>query len=172
MNKFLSVAILAALGMSLVATDASAFGGRRKRSKGCTSGYTAPVTNSCCGSTGYGSQSGYGYANQPGYGYANQSGYGYTTAMPAMTMPATSTTSESKPGIVTVMVPNADAEVWFEDTALPQTGKERTFNTPALVEGKTYNYTVKAKWMTAGKPVEKTLPVSVRAGQTSTVDFR
>jgi len=81
-------------------------------------------------------------------------------------------TAARNTGKITVMLPHSNTEVWFEDTPLPQTGKERTFNTPPLSDNKTHNYTVKARWLDGDKPVEKSLPVSVKAGETATVDFR
>jgi uncharacterized protein (TIGR03000 family) len=164
MNKFLSVASLAALGLALFSTDAEACL-RRKKNKSCCAS-PAPVATSCggCGVA-------YGTVGQPGY-VAGAPAVAMPMATAPMAVPMTPVVVD-KPGIVTVLVPTADAQVWFDDTALPQMGKERTFNTHALNAGKTYNFNVKAKWTNdSGKSVEKTLPVSVRAGQTSTVDFR
>jgi uncharacterized protein (TIGR03000 family) len=178
MNKFLSIASLAALGLTLFSTDAEACF-RRKKSSSCCGSAMPVATSSCggCGGTTYGTVGGpvyYGsgtYSTTPGAVAG-----GPAVAMPMATTPSPMpgvATAANKPGTVTVLVPSAEAQVWFEDTALPQTGKERTFNTPPLADGKSYNYNVKAKWTNdAGKAVEKTLPVSVRAGQTSTVDFR
>jgi len=165
MNKFLSVAVLAALGLTLIASDASAFGGRRRKAKNCCA-TAAPVATSSCGGCGVA----YGTVGQPAY----------ATAAPAVAMPMATTTTPTpmpavagQPAVITVLVPNAEAQVWFEDTQLPQTGKERTFKTPVVADGKSHSFNVKAKWTNdSGKAVEKTLPVSVKAGQTSTVDFR
>jgi uncharacterized protein (TIGR03000 family) len=160
MNKFLSITALAGLGLTLVATDADACCFRRKQSNNCCA-QAAPVATPCCGVA-------YGTVGTPAYAAGAPA-----VAMPVVPTPMATPVLVDKPGTVTVLVPSADAQVWFEDTALPQSGKERTFNTPPLMNGKTYNYNVKAKWTNDnGKAVEKILPVSVKAGQTTTVDFR
>ena len=167
MNKFLSAAVLAALGLTLIASDASAFGGRRRKASNNCCQTAAPVATSSCGGCG---GMAYGTIGQPGYAVAPNA-----VAMPmaTTTAPAPTTTVAGQPATITVLVPSADAQVWFEDTQLPQTGKERTFKTPVVADGKSHNFNVKAKWTNeSGKAVEKTLPVSVKAGQTSTVDFR
>jgi len=159
MNKIITMTLLAALGLTLTTTDAQAFG-RRKKNKGCCQTQAMPVATNCggCGS-------GYGMVGQPAM-YAT----GGPVAMPMAT--TTAPVAVGSPSTITIMVPNADTQVWFEDTALPQGGKQRTFKTPALTEGQNYNYTIKAKWTdNNGKAMEKSLPVSVKAGQTATVDF-
>ena len=47
----------------------------------------------------------------------------------------------------------------------------KTFNTPALVKGQAYYYTVRAELVRDGKPVSETRMVIVRAGETSRVAF-
>jgi len=214
MSKFLSVAALAALGLTLFVTDAHAFGFRKKNKGGnCCSqggtvayggyGYGGGYGGGGCCSTGYGyggvyaagyggsgygggcCSTGYGMVGQTGmyYGQSGQPGMYYTqsgqpgaVAMPMAPMPGTAgtTTAGRDPthGTVTVLVPAADAEVWFEETPLPQTGKERTFKTPSLNDNNTHTYKVKARWTANGKPVEKVIPVNVKAGEAATADFR
>jgi len=154
-------------------------------------GYGYASASPCCGSS-YATMPGQpGYAIMPGQpGYAIMPGQpGYTvggTQPLAMPMAATGSTTGTgvvtaggtgtatgQPGIITVMVPTADAQVWFEDTALPQTGKERTFKAPIPNDGQSHTYNIKAKWTNdSGKTVEKTVQVTVKSGQTSTADFR
>jgi len=145
-------------------------------------GYGYASASPCCGSS---------YATMPGQpGYATMPGQpGYTVGgTPPLAMPMAATgsttgtgvviaggtgTATGQPGIITVMVPTADAQVWFEDTALPQTGKERTFKAPIPNDGQSHTYNIKAKWTNeSGKSVEKTVQVTVKSGQTSTADFR
>ena len=57
-------------------------------------------------------------------------------------------------------------------SATTQQGIQRTYKSPPLEPGKEYTYTVKARWMMDGKPVEQTREVNVRAGHTSQVNFR
>jgi len=195
MNKIFSVGTLAALGLVLTCGDAEACGLFKKKNKG--GGCCQPVAAAPCGGCGGG-----GYASMPGQAmYASASpccGTSYATmpgqpgyavgGMPpvAMPMPATGSTTGSgvvtaggtgtavgQAGTITVMVPTADAQVWFEDTALPQTGKERTFKAPIPNDGQSHTYNIKARWTNeSGKAVEKTVQVTVKAGQTSTADFR
>jgi uncharacterized protein (TIGR03000 family) len=175
MKKFLALALLAGLGATLTATDAQAFGGRRKKNKDCCPA-PAPVAVSPCGGTVHGHA-----VASPCGGVTYATVGGTTTSTSAYTpvpvpMPATGSTTATttdKPATITVMVPSADAQVWFDDNLVTQTGKERTLTTGNLADGKSYDYTVKAKWTDEnGKKVEKTRNVTVKAGQTSTADFR
>ena len=45
------------------------------------------------------------------------------------------------------------------------------FTTPALERDQSYHYTVRARWMKDGKPVEETQRVQVSAGARVTVTF-
>jgi len=69
-----------------------------------------------------------------------------------------------------ILVP-ADAKVWVGGQETGQRGQEREFGSPPLTPGKSYTYEVKAQWMEAGEPVEKTRQVKVMANRTTTVDF-
>jgi uncharacterized protein (TIGR03000 family) len=145
---------------------------------------------STLGGYGYG---GYGY----GSGYSGYSGYNYvpsTTSLAQGVVPSTGYIDQGYPGNtiapadssrqslyyapetadntahLRVMVP-ADAKVWVGGVETNKQGSDRDFNSPALTPGKTYTYEVKARWMQAGEPVEKTRKVKVIANQTTTVDF-
>jgi uncharacterized protein (TIGR03000 family) len=65
----------------------------------------------------------------------------------------------------------AGAELWFDGHLTSQTGMERTFHTPALDRGRSYHYTVRARWMKDGQPVDETQRVQVSAGSRTTVYF-
>lgn len=71
---------------------------------------------------------------------------------------------------VRILVPNPDAEVWFDGATTTQRGLDRVFVTPALNQESTY--TIKARWMENGKAVEQERRVQIRGGQAHTVDFR
>jgi uncharacterized protein (TIGR03000 family) len=71
---------------------------------------------------------------------------------------------------VDVQVP-AGAELWFDGHQTSQTGTERTFHTPALDRGRSYHYTVRARWMRDSEPVDETQRVEVSAGKRVTVVF-
>ena len=86
--------------------------------------------------------------------------YYYT---PASTQNDTSAT-------VQVHVP-ANAQIWFDDAPTQQRGESRSFYTPPLDSGKTYHYTLRARWDDNGKMKEKTQKIEVRAGKQTDVDF-
>src|SRR5262249_6246397 len=65
----------------------------------------------------------------------------------------------------------ADAELWFDGTKTRQTGPEREFASPVLEPGKTYNYTVMARWKEDGRPVERKRTLQVRADMWAAVDL-
>jgi uncharacterized protein (TIGR03000 family) len=123
---------------------------------------------------------GYGYGS-PSYGYSNYyPSYVYDYGTPAYVYPDDSGVvtrgagSYAPPNDNTAMlhvsVP-ADAQVWIEGEATRQRGPQREFVSPALQPGKEYEYTVKARWMQDGKPVERTKTVSVHANDTKNVNF-
>lgn len=145
------------------------------------------------GGTGYYSQSYYGDRGYyPGYGYSYAPGYYQTTPNYAVNPPSyyyaapsvqTSMTrvdqsyysgpqAAQQSVILTVVVPTADAQVWFGDTATTQQGTQRLFQSPALEPGKNFSYTIKARWMDNGQVVDRERKLSVQAGQRVTVNFR
>ncbi len=74
-------------------------------------------------------------------------------------------------GTIVLQVP-ASATVWFGEQKMTQTGAERSYQSPPLEPGKTYSYTIKVSWPTAaGKDYTAEQEVTVRANQTSRVDF-
>ncbi len=126
------------------------------------------------GGLGYYGGGGYGYA--PSY-YDGTPGYSYYSD-PAPLLPATQVRQSYYPVAVqdfvnvTVLVPTADAQVWFENKVTTQQGMQRLFESPALTPNHSYTYTIKARWMETGKTVNEQRQVSVRAGQNVTVNFR
>jgi uncharacterized protein (TIGR03000 family) len=71
---------------------------------------------------------------------------------------------------VRVLLPDAQARVWFDGKSTNSTGTERLYQSPALTAG-TYEYRVRASWMQGGQEVSQERSVSVRPGQMSVVDF-
>jgi uncharacterized protein (TIGR03000 family) len=65
----------------------------------------------------------------------------------------------------------ADAKLYFDDRPTRQTGAERTYVTPELTPGKEYVYQVKIEYTRDGRMMTQAKSVSVRAGQTSRVEF-
>jgi uncharacterized protein (TIGR03000 family) len=64
-----------------------------------------------------------------------------------------------------------EAELWFDGNATKQKGPERTFETPPLVPGKSYNYAVRARWTQNGKTVEQFAMATVQPGGQASVQF-
>ena len=72
--------------------------------------------------------------------------------------------------LINVRVP-AGAEVRFNASKTSQTGSLRSFVTPALEPGRDYSYEIRARWMEAGRPVEETRKINLRAGDRLTLNF-
>ena len=89
-----------------------------------------------------------------------------------LVVPNTPPATEPQSANVTVLVPAADAQVWFEDKATTQQGMERLFQSPPLEPNQDFTYTIKARWMENGQAVTRERQVHVQAGQSVTVDFR
>jgi len=146
------------------------------------------------GRGGYGYSSpyygGYGYSSPSYYGgYSYPYAYGDTYVSPSTvypgdyvpnvvtTVPDTSTTqsnyytpSSDNRGRIHVRLP-ADATLWVDGDATQQTGAERDFVTPPLEPGRSFTYTLRARWMNGSEPVERTMKVDVRGNDTAQVDF-
>jgi len=144
------------------------------------SGYGNGYYGSSYGSRYGGSYYGSPYYSQPYYGSYAQPYYSSDYYSPSIvqspgmnvyqssyepTQPTTSAT-------VVVLVPRADATIWFNGAATTQQGMERSFATPPLDSGASYSYTVRARWMENGQAVERERRVNVQPGQSATVDFR
>jgi len=113
----------------------------------------------------YGPSSGYMYSSYPRY--VEES---VTSQAPAYE----TTVQESAPNNarVHVMVPDANAEVFFNGSATEQRGRDRLFETPELPNNGRYSYEIKARWQDAnGQMVEKTRTIRLQRGKESFVDF-
>ena len=96
----------------------------------------------------------------------------YTTSSNYYTPPAPETTVvPADRAQVEVRVPTPDAQVFFNGSATQQQGTDRMFVTPSLISGRTFTYSIEARWMENGRSMDKTQTVSVTAGQTAAVDF-
>lgn len=103
------------------------------------------------------------YYGQP-YNYQGQANY-YQSAYQAQPMSLT-----ERDVLLDVRVPNS-AEVWVNGDATTQTGARREFMTNDLTPGKTYTYSIKARWNENGKPIEREKKVRVHGGEQKVVDF-
>jgi uncharacterized protein (TIGR03000 family) len=116
------------------------------------------------------------YYGPPAYYYSDPAYYlggapAYATLPPAAYAPA-APAAGPQPVMLSVLVPKADAQVFLGDNATTTTGTERQFQSPPLEAGRSYQYTVRVRWMENGKMVEQKRDVPVRAGQEVTIDFR
>jgi len=127
---------------------------------------------------GYGGYygSGYGYYPYSDYYYSDYSypGYYAQPAYPATAYYASGTQQSyySDPNVATinVMLPDANAQIWFDDSLTRQQGMQRTYHTPPLQAGGTY--TIKARFNNGGQVVDQQRVVNVQPGQSVNVDFR
>ncbi|MFZ1006940.1 MAG: TIGR03000 domain-containing protein [Candidatus Sulfotelmatobacter sp.] len=119
---------------------------------------------------------GYGYGYAPSY-YDGMPAYS-NDPQPAPLVPRTQIRQSYYPAAVqdfvnvTVLLPAADAQVWFENKLTTQRGMERLYESPPLAPNHSHTYTIKARWMENGKAVDQERQVNVRAGQNITVNFR
>jgi uncharacterized protein (TIGR03000 family) len=74
--------------------------------------------------------------------------------------------------IFTVLVPNAEAQIFFDDAPTRQRGFERMFHSPPLPSADNLSYTVKVRWNESGKDVEQERRVQVQRGRNVVVNFR
>lgn len=97
----------------------------------------------------------------------------------ATTIPEKSATSAEEknkgvPALIKVKVPD-NATIWFENQRMSQSGAVRVFQSPVLEAKKTYFYKIKVSWPmgsgTLAKDFVSEQEVSVKAGETTTVDF-
>ena len=112
------------------------------------------------------------YSYSPGYYYGTTPSYTYSNPI-IPTAPIDirqSAYSDPNSATITVFVPTADAQVWFDDNPTAQRGIERLFHTPSLQQGGTYM--IKARWTENGRTIDQQRQVQVQPGQSATVDFR
>lgn len=73
---------------------------------------------------------------------------------------------------IRVILPDAQAMVWFDGQPTTSTGSERFYHTPPLALGGSHQYRIGASWRQGGHNITQERVVSVMPGQTTTVDFR
>ncbi len=81
-------------------------------------------------------------------------------------------TEKGKESKIHVYLPSADAKLYFDSTLTRATGKDRTFRSPALEDGKNYSYKVVATWHENGRDVTHETKIVFHAGEDVAVDFR
>ena len=85
--------------------------------------------------------------------------------------PPKKTTSLSAPATIVVSLP-ADARLTVDGAPTKSTSDRRTLVTPELEFGSTYVYTMRAEIVRDGRTLAETHDVTVRGGETSTVQFQ
>jgi uncharacterized protein (TIGR03000 family) len=78
--------------------------------------------------------------------------------------------SANRPATVIVKA-NRDIQLKVNGQVAPRHSDEETYNSPALVPGRTYSYTFVAERTVDGKTMTETKEVTVAAGRQTTVDF-
>jgi uncharacterized protein (TIGR03000 family) len=73
---------------------------------------------------------------------------------------------------IRVLVPDGQAQVWFDGAATKQTGTDRYFHTPVLAPGSSNTYRIRASWMEDGEEMIQERVVTVAPGATVLADFR
>jgi len=72
---------------------------------------------------------------------------------------------------ITVRLPQPNATLWIDKKETRSTGSERTFESPELADGQTFEYKLIARWISNGQEKAESRTVTVTAGQSMTVDF-
>jgi len=122
------------------------------------------------------------YSNPPILGYGLHA-FGYRSPIARLAAPSVSVYPESAPVAlpaptvpsacrVEVRLPDAGAELWINKTKTSSTGVERSFESPELTEGKSFEYELIARWENAGEKKAESRKVTVAAGKSVLVDFR
>jgi len=121
---------------------------------------------------------GWGSGGYDPWGYHSGGGSGTSaTAVQGSTIPASrqfypseNLTNPNAAGFQ-VRLPDAKAEVWFENQLTKQQGDLRQYVSGKLDPNYTYTFHVRARWMENGQPVEQSRTIDARAGQQLNVDF-
>jgi uncharacterized protein (TIGR03000 family) len=120
---------------------------------------------------------GWGPGGYDPWGYHSNGG---SASAPRSAVPAVPAALQYYPGeeltdptaaAFTLRLPDANAEVWFENQKTQQKGILREYVSGSLDPKSSYTFHLKARWMENGRPVEQTRNIDARAGQRLTVDF-
>ncbi|HEX5273299.1 MAG TPA: TIGR03000 domain-containing protein [Gemmataceae bacterium] len=87
-------------------------------------------------------------------------------------MVKTTPTEKGRESKIHVYLPTPESKLYFENTLMKGTGKDRTFKSPALEEGKRYEYQVVVVWVENGREVSHETKIVFKAGEDVAVDFR
>jgi uncharacterized protein (TIGR03000 family) len=123
--------------------------------------YGSTDTGADYGSPGVGAGTGLA-GSVPGYGVPPE-----TDEAP----PDENPVAEPAAATVELILPDAEALVWFNGKRMTATGEVRTFTTPRLAPGRDFTYDLVVAWREGGKLVSHRRTVAVSAGGTTLVDF-
>ncbi len=189
-----TIAVLAGAGLLLIPTmsDAQNRGGRSgggswSRGGGGYGSY---------GRGGWNQGYGFGLGIYPGYYGAGAYGYygadgryyggeGIDTAQPGYQSfyppdnennqgyaePSQAPATDPNAAAFRVRVPDANAEIWFQDHKTQQRGTVRQYESASLNPNQSYTFHLRAKWTQNGREMDQSRDVQVRSGQHVTVDF-
>ncbi len=76
----------------------------------------------------------------------------------------------TSPAKLVVELPES-AKLYVDDQPVKAASPSKTFNTPALQEGQTYYYILRAEVVRDGKTLQETQRILIQAGQTVTAKF-
>ena len=117
------------------------------------------------------------YRNPGWYGYDYPDSYSYSVPRtsyyydPAVVGAYDDSGLNANRARVEVIVPDFNAEIFIQDQKMSLTGTQRIFDSPDLEQNKTYTYTIMLKRNVAGRIVDETRKVEVKAGSRVIVDF-
>lgn len=114
---------------------------------------------------------GYGFRGYyaPSVVYAPYPGPTYVVVPSAQAVPVA--TASSLKARITVLLPDANAELFVQNQPLRMVGRIREFSTQDLIVGNRYSYTITMQGNVDGHGVIETRKVEFQAGSMVTVDF-
>jgi uncharacterized protein (TIGR03000 family) len=117
---------------------------------------------------------GWGSGGYDPWGYHSGSGNsvtGTTVAQPNRQYYPAETLIDTKAAGFVLRLPDANAEVWFENQKTKQQGRLREYVSGSLDPNSVYTFHIRARWTENGRPVEQARNIDARAGQQVVVDF-
>jgi uncharacterized protein (TIGR03000 family) len=164
MKKFVLIAAVTAVAVLADGQPVSA-------KKGCGGGRGGCCTSCCYTSCGYGGCGyggcGYGGCAYGGCGSGGCGGY----AMGGVYLDGSALAQADANAATLVVSLPEDAKLTIDGEATTSTSAKRVFVSPALEQGKVYEYTLKAQVVRDGQTQVATAKVTVRPGQTSQVEL-
>jgi uncharacterized protein (TIGR03000 family) len=111
------------------------------------------------------------YYGGPVYGAYYAPGYVYPPPVTYVPAPVVTGEPAGNPARVTVLLPDANAELLIQGQHMNSVGKVRTFSSQALQPGREYTYNLIMHTPVGGQLIEDSRQVHIRAGSIVTVDF-